>query len=173
MMLERQAESVQYMAGCVQESPEVDSQQHCPKTLSLEAGLREITTTITLLRSRIDNSLTVLTGSLSIYESQKGIAQAAEVKNLARLAHFYLPLTVVAGVFSMGDEVLPFRPTPSALTSSLIFITCLNILLLNFYSIPLGGAAHNTVTRLWKRSISCVGHFFDLFSRWLSLLFLI
>jgi len=149
MMLGRQAESVEYMTGFVRKSPEMGSQR-CPKTPSLEAELHEISATLTLLRTRVDNTLTVLMGSLSIYESQRAIAQAAEVKNLARLAHFYLPLTVVASICGMQPGVLPFEVNPRSVMTILMGIICMNYLLLNCYSIPLGGASG---TRLWKRII--------------------
>ncbi len=55
----------------------------------------------TLLR-RLEGTYQVLTSTMSIIESEKAIQEAEEVSKLTNLAFFFIPLTLVTGVFGMN-----------------------------------------------------------------------
>jgi hypothetical protein len=71
----------------------------------LSAQFLELGKAIENANARSDSTFQALMSSMAIVESQKAIAQAEEISKLTSLAFFFIPLTLVATIFSMDVVV--------------------------------------------------------------------
>lgn len=75
------------------------------------AALREdyaaLATEITEHATRLESMIPVVTTGMSLLEGRRALVEAANVSRLTVLAFFFLPLTFVAGLFSIGGSYGP------------------------------------------------------------------
>ncbi|KAK6338450.1 hypothetical protein TWF730_002510 [Orbilia blumenaviensis] len=74
----------------------------------LLAWLHMLSSTVERTHKRVENDHQALMLSMSIVESERAIAEAAVVSKLTQLAFFFIPLSLVAGVFGMNINVSKF-----------------------------------------------------------------
>jgi len=71
----------------------------------LERDIEKLCVDADLGLKRFESTFGALMATMSIVESQVAIKEAAEVSKLTKLAFFFIPLTLVAGVFGMNLAV--------------------------------------------------------------------
>ena len=69
---------------------------------SLQDRVRTTQARVETLLRRLEGTYQVLTSTMSIIESEKAIQEAEEVSKLTNLAFFFIPLTLVTGIFGMN-----------------------------------------------------------------------
>jgi len=69
---------------------------------TLHSRLDRLATTVDRASRRVESDFQALMSSMSIVESERAIAEAEVVSKLTHLAFFFIPLSLVAGVFGMN-----------------------------------------------------------------------
>jgi hypothetical protein len=124
--------------------------------LPLKIKLRDLSANMVISTSRIDASLNVLMATLSLYESQRGIEEASEVTKLTKFGHFYLPITLVVGLFSM--DATPFKPTFLAFLVASFLALFTSLLILN-----ISGIRQPNAFVFASKAVRLAGHFLEIF----------
>lgn len=74
-------------------------------------------------QGRIRVTLEAINSAMALRNSEKGIAEAENVKRLTELAFFFIPLTFAAAIFSI--QVQEFEQSPPQMTTFVITAVCL------------------------------------------------
>jgi Mg2+ and Co2+ transporter CorA len=70
-----------------------------------ESSFEELKKNIEMAQDRVNSSFMAIMSTMSIVESRKAISQAEEVSKLTKLAFFFIPLSLSAGIFGMNIVV--------------------------------------------------------------------
>lgn len=87
--------------------------------------LQGLSQTVDRASRRVETVFQALMSSMSIVESERAIAEAEVVSKLTHLAFFFIPLSLVAGIFGMNINVSCLR---NVLTSKTIILRLAHVL---------------------------------------------
>lgn len=92
----------------------------------LRAALNEMQGDVKRTSRRIETTFQALMSSINIVESERAIREAESISKLTQLAFFFIPLSLVAGVFGMNINVSSPPTHPLAFSKPPYLITTRN-----------------------------------------------